>query len=199
MKVNNRTEKKYCLKVGFYFSSHKKVGFCFSSHKKVGRSNAGFTAKTKNVVTTKKKNILHIYSTEQSVFGKINSMDDVNRAEVELVIKCGTRRKAWYNMCRTTTRQEFIKHMDNWLGDDLPPNYTTSFYNKGLKTIIQLNDNEEYYLAPIFDSVSFGNQVVGVQPFVANDGCSVDVFISDKDSAIFSNLSSEAFAGNDSF
>jgi hypothetical protein len=129
---------------------------------------------------------------------KINSMDDANRAEIRLVVTCGVRLKIWENMCRTTTRQEFIRHMDKWLGDEFPKDYTAFFYDKRLKKMIQLDDNEEYYLAPIFDSILFENQVVGVQPFVTNDGCFVDIFIAVKDAAISSNLSSEASLGNKS-
>lgn len=125
-------------------------------------------------------------------------MADADWAENHLVVICGNRRKPWFNMSRTTTRQEFIRQMYEWLGDEFPRDYAAFYYDKRFKKMIQLDDNEEYYLASIFDSISFENQTIGVQPILVNDISGLELFISIKDSSI-SHLSSEAFAGNESF
>ncbi len=126
-------------------------------------------------------------------------MDDEGHSPVELIINCGPRRKPCYNMCRTTTRQEFIEQMRNWLGDQFPQNYTVFFYDKKLTKMTQLDDNETCYLAPIFDSISLGSHVVGAQPLSSNDYPHIELYISIKDSSIPSDLSSETFASSVSF
>jgi hypothetical protein len=126
-------------------------------------------------------------------------MDDEGHTQVELIINCGIRRKPFYDMCRMTTRQEFIEQMRNWLGDEFPQNYTAFFYDKNLTKMTQLDDNEICYLAPIFDSISVASQGIGAQPLSSNDYPHIELYISIKDSSIPSGLSSEAFAGSVSF
>ncbi|CAF1052938.1 unnamed protein product [Rotaria sordida] len=86
--------------------------------------------------------------------------------------------------------------MQLWLDDEFPQNYTVFFYDKKLKMMIQLDENDIFYLAPIFNSISLESQSIGVQPSSFNDDPYFELYISAGNSNISPLLTPETFAGN---
>ncbi|CAF4128743.1 unnamed protein product [Rotaria sordida] len=89
--------------------------------------------------------------------------------------------------------------MTLWLGDEFPQNHTAFFYDKKLKMMIQLDENDIFYLAPIFNSISLESQSIGVQPSSFNDDPYFELYISAGNSNISPLLTPETFAGNGAF
>ncbi|CAF0936503.1 unnamed protein product [Rotaria sordida] len=86
--------------------------------------------------------------------------------------------------------------MKLWLGDEFPQNHTAFFYDKKLKMMIQLDENDIFYLAPIFNSISLESQSIGVQPSSFNDDPYFELYISAGNSNISPLLTPETFAEN---
>lgn len=95
-------------------------------------------------------------------------MDDATGTKIDIMLIYGSKSEIWFNIRPTTTRQEFIERLQNWLGNEFPRNFIAFFYDEQSKRMRQLNNSEPFYFTALFNSISSRNGINGVQSLISN-------------------------------